>query len=120
MATKTYTSKDEVPMRIWAGVLNTWRLAMFNDDGSVLNATGYVYYCQVRDEPGGNLLAQLAMDLDHVNIGIVTMTLSKTDSVNLGVRSGVYDVLQEETATPTNLTRLYGGTVEIIPVITEV
>jgi len=120
MAKIIYTSKDQIPMHIYAGVINSWQLSLFKDDGSPLDATGYSYFCQVRDKPGGKLLITMDVNLDQIAVGIITMSLTAVNSAVLGARAGVYDVLQQEDAVPTNIVRLYGGEVEIIPVITEI
>lgn len=114
------TSKDSVPLRIYAGVKNDWTVSMFNDDGTVLDATGFSYFCQVRDRPGGKLLATMTVDLTDIATGVFTMTLSAANSALLGERSGSYDVVQQEDIALTNIVRLYGGDVEIIPVNTVV
>lgn len=120
MAKVTYTSKDSVPMRIYTGVRNTWQISLFNDDGSPLNATGYSYFCQVRDKPGGKLLAEMAMDLSQIAVGVITMNLTAVNSGLIGARSGKYDILQREDADHTNVVPLFGGDAEIIPVNTEI
>lgn len=120
MTKTTFTSKESVPMRIYSGVVNSWQISMFNDDGTPLNATGFSYFCQVRDEPGGKLLASMSIDLTNIATGVFTMSLSAANSALIGTRSGVYDILQREVATPTNVVRLFGGDSEIIPVSTEI
>lgn len=120
MTKETYTSKDKVPMRIFTGVRNSWQISMFNDDGSPLNATGFSYFCQIRDKPGGKLLASMVIDLSQIAVGVFTMSLTAANTALIGARAGVYDILQQENATPTNVVRLFGGEVEIVPVITEV
>ena len=114
------TSKDSVPLRIYAGVKNSWEVSMFNDDETELDATGFSYFCQVRDRPGGKLLATMTIDLTDIATGVFTMTLTQANSSLIGERSGTYDVLQQEDIAPTNVVRLYGGDVEIIPVTTVV
>ena len=121
MSKVTYTSKDQVPMRIFAGVKNEWQVNMFENDGvTPVDATGYHFFCQVRDKPGGKLLASMTVGLTDIAIGIFTMSLAAADSALIGERSGVYDILQQEDAVLTNIVRLYGGKVEIIPVTTVI
>ena len=120
MTRTIYTDKDSVPMKIYTGVRNYWTLTVTNDDGTVLNATGYTFACQVRDKPGGKLLATMAWDITDIATGVLIMEITKANSLLMGERSGVYDVLQLETADATNVLRLYGGAAEITPVVTEV
>ena len=120
MTTYTYSSKDSVPFRIFAGVRNRWTISLQNNDGSAKNATGYSMYCQLRDKPGGKLLADMEMDDTDIATGVYVMSHEAVESALLGARSGVYDILFREDADHTNVVRLFGGRVEIIPVVTEV
>lgn len=120
MTQTVYTSKENVPLRVFAGVKNSWTLEFVNDDGSAKDISGYSFYGQIRDRNGGRLLATLTFDESQLADGILPFSISKADAEAIGGNSGVYDILQEEDADTTNVVRLFGGDVEIVPTVTVV
>ena len=120
MATKRYTSNDNIPMKIFTGAVFSRSITLAEDDGSVLDATGYTMFCEIRDRPGGKLLATLSVDDTDIATGVFVASLAAADSLLVGERSGVYDVLLQQDNTHANVQRLFGGIVEFIPGPTEV
>lgn len=120
MTQTVYSSKEEVPLRVYAGVKNSWTLEFKNDDGSAKDISGYSFYGQVRDRTNGKTLADLDFDESQLADGILPFSISKSDSENIGASAGVYDILQEEDADTTNVVRLFGGEVEIVPIVTVI
>jgi len=120
MAKKIMTSKDKVPLRVLLGVKNDWTNTFTNEDGSAQVLTGYTFHCQLREKPGGKVLASMTFDLATLATGIVPMSLSVADTEDIGETSGTYDILRKETATPTNIIHVYGGEVEFVPLSTVI
>ena len=121
MAKTVFNSTEDVPLRIFAGVKNSWTLEFTEDDGETpKDMSGYSFYSQVRDRPGGDLLADLVFDKSSLTNGVLAISLSKTASEDVGADSGEYDILQEEDADTTNVVRLFGGDVEIRKIVTVI
>lgn len=120
MTQTVYASTEDVPLRVRAGVKNSWTLEFYNDDGTAKDMSGYTFYGQIRDRANGQNLADLVFDTSNLASGILPFSLSKANSALIGAGQGVYDILQEEDADDTNLVFLFGGGVEVIAVHTEV
>lgn len=120
MADRKLTSRDSVPMRIFSGVLNQWTISFLTDAGQPIDLTGYTYHCDIREFSGGPKIASLDFDLANLATGVLGLSLSMASSEAIGTKRGFYDILQRETATPTNTQRVYGGEVELLPIYTEI
>jgi len=120
MTQTVYTSTENVPLRVFVGVRNPWTLQVLNDDGTEKDLTGYTFYGQVRDKPGGRLLAEFTIDDSYLSTGVLPVELTKADSEAIGINGGVYDILQVEDADETNVLRLFGGDVTTELVATEI
>ena len=119
MAKKILTSKDKVPLRVMLGVKNDWINRFTNADGSAQDLTGWSYFCQLRDKPGGKLLGTLSFDLTNLATGLVPMTISAANASLIGEGTGTFDVVRWEDADHTNRLHSYGGDVEFILLSTE-
>jgi len=116
----TFTPQNQVPMVIRPGVSFYRTIILQDDSGNVKDLTGFSYFCQVRTESGGALLAAMAVDVTAAQ-GRVDFSLSLDNTKLIGETGGVYDVIEQEDADPQgNTNYLFGGNVEVLPTVTEV
>jgi hypothetical protein len=66
--------------------------------GAVVNITGYGYAAQFRSAPGGTLFATYSTRIINGPSGWSRVSLSRFQTLNLVGKTGVWDLLQTDTA----------------------
>jgi len=116
----TFSQDEKVPMQIRPGASFHRTIILKDDSGASKDLTGYSYFCQIRSEPAGALLAGMAVVVTAV-VGMVEFSLTKTLTLLVGEVGGVYDVIEQLDSDPEGTTNwLFGGNVEVLPTVTEV
>lgn len=90
------------------------------EDGAALFAAGHHVYGQIRDEPGGRLIRDLAGDLASAVVGPdIVVTLTFTGRETRQITDGVYDIFISEPGTEeAQAIRLLDGAVSVEQVAT--
>jgi hypothetical protein len=116
----TFTQQDKVPMAIRPGASFHRTIIIKDNAGAVKNLTGFSYFCQVRTEPGGPLLASM-MIVVTAAAGMVEFSLTLDQTKVIGETGGVYDIIEQQDSNPQGATNwLFGGNIELLPTVTEV
>ena len=88
-----------------------------DDDGNVIDLTGYTANAQIRKTYSSSNAVTFSTSLESSN-GIVTLSLSKTQTANIVAGRYVYDVFM--TANTANITsRIVEGIVTVTPRVTR-
>lgn len=114
------TPQDKVPMVIRPGISFNRTIVLKDNNGNPINLTGFSYFCEVRTKPGGDLLATMSAVVTAAQ-GRVDFSLSLDNTKKIGFNGGVYDVIEQKDSDPqANTSFLFGGTVQILPSVTQV
>ena len=104
-------------VEIYCGSLFPLSLTLTDDNDVVVNLTGYAAYCEIRDRPGGNLLATPTVQVTPGS-GQVYIFLTPAQTKAFGAARASIDVVLIEIADPTNVRPILRGDVSVFPQIT--
>ena len=118
MAKRT-VKKEGIPWTIYVGTKNTRTLTFTENDGSVKDLSGYTFYCQIREDFGGEIITDVDINTTNIAIGVILLVVGSVDSANVGLLAGVYDLLMEENAETDNVVMVFQGKVSFSPIVVQ-
>jgi hypothetical protein len=87
-----------------------------DDDGEVINLTGYTANGQIRKIHSSSNAVTFTITLE-ANVGVVTLSLTDTQTANMTPGRFVYDVILTDTSSVTS--RIVEGVVNLTPRVTR-
>jgi hypothetical protein len=105
-------------IEIMQGSLFPLTIIVTDDDDVVIPLTGYVVFCEIRDRPGGSLIASPTISVTPAS-GQIYISLTPAQTKEIGAERGVYDVLIVDQDDQTNVRPVLMGEVKIWPQVTK-
>jgi len=106
-------------VEIYRGSLFPLTITLTDDNDVAVSLTGYAVYCEIRTQPGGELLATPSVVITPAS-GLIYICLTPAQTKEFGAAKGVIDVLLVEIADLTNVRPILRGDVAVFPQITAI